>query len=154
MSESTKSILLLLLGLILGYLIGHYALPPECKPDDGSRGVLGVPPSQLPQVIEIPEGSWPKYDCEGAQAIQQLDDLFALLEQAATMEPPRIDEVMQIQVVNAIYENASWPDDPTKGAERCKGVKKALQDAQAIVEESNPGPYNWTAVIDDLQMGH
>ena len=70
------------------------------------------------------------------------------------MEPPRIDEVMQIQVVNAIYENASWPDDPTKGAERCKGVKKALQDAQAIVEESNPGPYNWTAVIDDLQMGN
>lgn len=156
MTESTKSILLLLLGLILGYLIGHYALPPECAPGDGSRGALGVPPSQLPEVIAAPAGSWPKYDCQGTEAIQQLDELFMLLEQAATLQPPHIDEVMQIQVVGAIYENARRPDDPAKGAARCKGVKNALLKAQAIVDPGNPGPYEplWTAVIDDLQMGN
>lgn len=154
MNETTKNLLMLLLGLILGFLIGHFALPPECAPEKGERGPLGVPPSQLPEVMERPEGTWPKHECEGAQAIQMLDEIFDLVDQAGTMLPPRIEPLTQFNVVQAIYNKARQTEvgDPVAA---CQKVAEALQKAKDIVAPTPPpGAYGdlWAAVIDDLEM--
>jgi len=155
MTETTKNLLMLLLGLILGFLIGHFALPPECKPEDpGQRGEVFLPPSQLPEVLGIPEDSWPKVTCKDRQAIEILDEVFAKLEEARQMEPPRVDQLTYTVVLAKLYSAATLPHDPEKQAERCKAAEDALQKAKDIVEGSGPGPYEllWAAVIDDLEM--